>query len=138
MKTYAYIIAPILGWVVAQGIKFMLSLRKDGISVYDTVQSGGMPSSHTAFMVSLATAIGFGEGFNTAIFALAAAITGIVVYDSMGVRRTTGDQTKAIEKISKSAKVKINIHSSDGHTPIQVAVGAIIGIVVGLIAIKIL
>jgi acid phosphatase family membrane protein YuiD len=63
MKTYAYIIAPILGWVVAQGIKFMLSLRKDGISVYDTVQSGGMPSSHTAFMVSLATAIGFGEGF---------------------------------------------------------------------------
>jgi acid phosphatase family membrane protein YuiD len=65
MSDYIYIIAPICGWLVAQGIKFFLSLRKDGISWNDFVQSGGMPSSHTAFMVALLTVIGVNNGIQS-------------------------------------------------------------------------
>lgn len=131
MKSYAYIIAPIIGWIVAQGIKFALSLHKDGVTLSDAVESGGMPSSHTAFMVALTTAIGLGEGFESVAFAICVAITAIIIYDSMGVRKTTGDQTIAIEKIAKAQKIQIAIHGSNGHTPLQVIVGFAIGVAVG-------
>lgn len=88
--SWAYIATPLSGWIAAQSIKFIISLRKNGITWSDTIQSGGMPSSHTAFMVSLTTIVGIGQGFLSAIFALSAGVTAIVIYDSLGVRRTTG------------------------------------------------
>lgn len=132
MKPYAYIIAPILGWIIAQTIKFGLSLHKDGVTISDVVESGGMPSSHTAFMVALSTAVGLGEGFESVAFAISAAVTAIIMYDSLGVRRTTGDQTVAIEKLAKGQKTKIFIHNSKGHTPLQVFAGLVLGIAIGV------
>ena len=81
-----YIVAPVAGWLVAQGIKFVLTLRKDGVTLTDAFQSGGMPSSHSAFMVALTTVIGLNEGFDSAIFGLSLAITAIVMYDARELR----------------------------------------------------
>ena len=132
--SWLYVAAPIVGWVAAQSIKFALTLRKDGFSWGDTVQSGGMPSSHTAFMVSLATIIGIGEGFFSAIFALAAGITSIVIYDALGVRRTTGEQTDAINKLAKKAKISVDLpNNARGHTPIEVMGGMIVGLLIGTV-----
>jgi len=134
MSDYIYLIAPVAGWLVAQGIKFGLSLRKNGITWGDAVQSGGMPSSHTAFMVALATVIGYEVGFTSVAFAITAAITAIIIYDAMGVRYTTGQQTDAINELAKTNKhvLKTNITVSRGHTPAEVIGGGIVGILVGL------
>lgn len=131
MDNVAYLIAPLAGWIVAQSIKFALSLHKDGITIYDAVQSGGMPSSHTSFMVALSTSIGLGEGFTSAIFALAAGLSAIIMYDALGVRRTTGEQTVAINKLAKEHKLVVDIHKSDGHSLSQVIIGFVLGVVVG-------
>ncbi|MBP7018613.1 divergent PAP2 family protein [Candidatus Saccharibacteria bacterium] len=133
MEQAIYIIAPLAGWLIAQGIKFALSLRQDGVTVSDAFQSGGMPSSHTSFMVALVTVIGINEGYNSAIFGLSLAIAAIVAYDARGVRLATGQQTVVINKLAKTAKIKTNITNAKGHRIIEVLAGAVIGVVVGIV-----
>lgn len=135
MDSYAYILTPLVGWLAAQGIKFGLNLRKDGFQWMDFVESGGIPSSHSAFMVSLATIVGLNNGFTSAVFGIVAAITGIIIYDATGVRFTTGQQTEAIKELAKNQKLKLktNIHVSRGHTPAEAAAGSLLGVAVGLI-----
>lgn len=136
MDGYVYIITPIVGWLSAQAIKYALSLRKDGFSLGDFVQSGGMPSSHSAFMVSLAILVGLNNGFSGAVFGVVMAITCIILYDATGVRRTTGQQTDAINELAKAQKIKLktNINVSRGHTPAEVFAGSALGIVIGFIS----
>ena len=134
MNEYIYLIAPFSGWVVAQTIKFVLTLRKDGIRLSDAVQSGGMPSSHAAFMAALTTVIGLELGATDPIFGLAVAATAIVLYDAAGVRQTTGQQTQAIKELAKgqSNKLKSSIQDARGHTIVEVAAGVLVGVVTGL------
>jgi hypothetical protein len=97
------------------------------------VQSGGFPSSHAAFMVAITSVVGFNQGIKSVIFGVSVSITAIILYDSIGVRRTTGDQTEAIMELSKdrSKHLKTKIHASKGHDYLEVAVGCIVGFVVG-------
>ena len=139
MGKYIYLIAPISGWVVAQSIKFALTLRKEGLKIQDAVQSGGMPSSHTAFMVALTTVIGLNYGIDDVLFGICFAVTGVIIYDALGVRRTTGQQTVAIKKLAKTAKVTINtLDNAKGHTLPEVAVGGLVGVGVGIVLYNIL
>lgn len=133
MQKYQYLIAPLLGWVVAQSIKFVLSLRKDGVQWEDAVQSGGMPSSHTALTVALATVVGISEGFTSVVFAITATFAGIVIYDAMGVRQATGQQTAAIKELARVSKhtLRIKINDARGHTPVEVLAGGVVGVLVG-------
>lgn len=140
MADYIYLIAPFCGWVVAQSIKFVLSLRKDGVRLSDAVQSGGMPSSHAAFMVALTTVIGLGQGFSSPIFAVSFAVSAIVIYDATSVRLTTGQQTDAIYQLAKAQKItlKTAINNARGHKMTEVIVGSAVGVVVGLALYKLL
>ncbi|MFO0881834.1 MAG: divergent PAP2 family protein [Candidatus Saccharimonadales bacterium] len=135
MQKYQYLIAPLLGWVVAQSLKFIFSMRRQGLQWGEVVQSGGMPSSHTALTVALATVIGVNLGFDSAIFAVAATFAAVVIYDAMGVRRTTGEQTVAINELAKASKHKLTtkLDKARGHTPVEVVVGGLVGVAVGLI-----
>lgn len=134
MKGGLYLGSALAGWIVAQGLKFILSLRRDGFQLQDMVQSGGMPSSHTTFMVALTTTIGIGEGLDSAVFALAAAITAIICYDAAGVRRATGQQTAAIYELERKTKTKLDtkITNARGHTWQQIAWGIVTGLVIGM------
>lgn len=133
MKTGVYIIAPIVGWLVAQAIKFGLSLRKDGFQLDDFVRSGGMPSSHMTLMISLLTVVGVGEGIDSAVFGLCLAVAGIVAYDAAGVRRTTGQQTSAIHEVAEKTHIKLEtkVGNAQGHTLTQIAAGIGLGLLVG-------
>ena len=131
MRNLIFIAAPLLGWFSAQGIKFIFSLRKDGVTVTDAFQSGGMPSSHASFMMSLTTVIGLVEGFSSAIFGLSLALSAIIMYDARGVILATSQQTEAIKKLATKNSVKVNITNAKGHRIIEVIAGAILGIVVG-------
>ena len=96
-----------------------------------------MPSSHTACITSLATAIGVTEGFGSATFALASVFCFIVMYDATGVRRAAGKQAAVLNKIIESDGKKINVQEKLvellGHSPIEVMVGVIVGICMGLL-----
>lgn len=135
MQQYQFLIAPLMGWFAAQGIKFAFTLRKDGIGWGDLVQSGGMPSSHTSLIVALATVVGMSEGMSSIAFAVVASIAGIIMYDAMGVRRTTGQQTAAINELAKAnkQKLKAEISNARGHGPLEVAVGFLVGVLVGIV-----
>ena len=97
-----------------------------------------MPSSHSAVTMCLAVMIGKSEGFESPIFALALILAIVVMYDAAGIRRAAGKQASLLNKIVNTPglstiQVQERLVEVLGHTPVQVFVGAIIGVVVGLI-----
>lgn len=97
-----------------------------------------MPSSHSAVVAGLATLIGKYEGVDTSIFALAFIMALIVMYDACGVRRAAGKQAALLNKLIETPgltgmQVSERLVEVLGHTPVQVFVGALIGVVIGLV-----
>lgn len=129
-----YIISFCAAWFVAHVIKYIIGkIKKEerDISSYVFV-SGGMPSSHSATTVSLATVIGLNSGFGSEIFALAALFSIIIMYDALMVRRSSGDQGVAIQKLIKEQKSSVRLSRvAIGHKPIEVLAGLILGLIVG-------
>ncbi|HHW21936.1 MAG TPA: divergent PAP2 family protein [Clostridiaceae bacterium] len=128
---------PILSWFLAQFIKFILCLIKyKKLDFRKFVASGGMPSSHSAISVCLATVIGIQYGFGSGEFAISAILSFIVMADAAGVRRAAGKQAEVLNKIiyhSKEIRMDQELKVLLGHTPIQVLAGALLGILVGTV-----
>ena len=98
-----------------------------------------MPSSHSAIVTSITALIGKYEGVDTPIFALSLIVALVVMYDACGVRRAAGKQAALLNKIVDTpglttVQVPEKLVEVLGHTPVQVFVGALIGIIVGVIA----
>lgn len=131
-----YFIAIIAAWLIAQGAKYLLvAIRQRRFDhVRQLYLSGNMPSAHSATVAALAVVIGFEEGITSSVFALAALFAAIVMYDAMMVRRSSGEQGKAIQRLIKEQKSKVALpRAAKGHTPVEVAVGALLGAVIGLV-----
>lgn len=134
-----YIMIPFVLWFVIQVFKVICDLVKNKkLNVKRIMGAGGMPSSHSAIVTSLATLIGKTEGVDTPIFALSVIFAFIVMYDAAGVRRSAGKQAALLNKILETPgltglQVSEKLVEVLGHTPFQVFVGALIGIIVGLI-----
>src|SRR3990167_1403589 len=127
------IIAIILAGFGAQLIKLILIwFKHKTLNFHDLVVTGGMPSSHSAFVVSLATIIYLVESISTA-FVISLVLALVVLRDAFGVRRTVGMEGKQIEKLLKLHKLKSKFHYSIGHTPLEVVVGASIGFGIALL-----
>ncbi len=130
----------VISWFAAQTIKIILTLIKERrLDFTRFFGSGGMPSSHASFTVSLAVATGFVTGFDSVLFALAAAFAFVVMYDATGVRRSAGEQAAILNKIvEKAGKEHISetgkkLKELLGHTPIEVFAGAILGILIAVL-----
>lgn len=133
---YKFLIIPTVAWFTVQIFKFLSdSIINREINFRRFVETGGMPSSHSAVVTSLMTAIGLSEGFDSPIFAVSFVFSFIVMYDAAGVRRAAGKQAAILNQLIHSKQVKVDTNEKLkellGHTPIQVFVGAIYGIVVG-------
>ena len=131
-----------IAWVLAQLLKMLVyyCILKE-FSVERMFGAGGMPSSHSALVVSLSTAIGMVEGVESTNFAIAVVLAGVVMYDATGVRQAAGKHAKAINRIvkqlsSKSTFDDISLKELLGHTPIEVIVGALLGFLVAYIFTK--
>jgi len=130
--------ASISSWALAQFIKILIELKKTKkVNTALIVSSGGMPSSHSSFVTAMTTSIGFREGFNSSLFALSAVFSLVVMYDAAGVRRAAGHQAAAINMLFKSfedqgIKLDKKLKELLGHSPIEVAAGAILGILVAI------
>lgn len=97
-----------------------------------------MPSSHSAVVCSAATLIGKALGFDSPEFALALVLAGVVMYDAAGVRRAAGKQARILNKLISTpglTKEQVNEKLTEalGHSPLQVIVGALIGVVAGVV-----
>ena len=138
--TNKYIYIPFLLGFCIQTFKVKHDLVKTKkLNFKRIIGAGGMPSSHSAVVTSLATLIGKNEGVDSTIFALALIFAMVVMYDAAGVRRAAGKQAHLLNKIIETpgltnVEVQERLVEVLGHTPLQVFIGAAIGIIVGLIA----
>ena len=131
-----YIFAFTVAWLITHLIKYIISVKnnKKVSFLSQLFISGGMPSSHTATTVSLATTIGLIDGFTSGLFAIAALFSVIVMYDALKVRRSSGEQGVAIRQLIKEQKSSVKLpRVAMGHTPTEVAVGAVIGVAIGAV-----
>lgn len=137
MLISGYLIAAMLGWMTAQGAKYLLMVIKH--KSFDHLRqlylSGNMPSAHSATTMSLATYIGLADGISSSIFALAILFAAVVMYDAMVLRRSVGEQGKSLtELIKKSPSTGVRLpRVAKGHEPLEVLVGAACGVAVGAI-----
>ena len=136
---YEYIIVPMAVWIGIQSFKVLYELVKTKKFNFKRILgAGGMPSSHSAVVTSIATMIGKDYGTNSAIFALALIFAFVVMYDAAGVRRAAGKQAKLLNKIVNTPGMS-NVEVGEklvevlGHTPVQVFVGALIGVIAVII-----
>jgi acid phosphatase family membrane protein YuiD len=134
-----YIVIPFATWAVAQLAKFVIAALKGRLDFRYLYASGGMPSVHSAVVCSLMMTAGLQSGLDSPIFGLTVILAAIVMYDSFGVRRSSGEQAAALNMLIDSLgkdKVRLsnpNLHLREilGHQPSEVSVGAVVGIVLG-------
>lgn len=132
-------VAGMLGWFLGQFLKVpieYLTRRRMNWGLW--FSSGGMPSSHSSLMTSVTLSIGLNYGFGSPLFALAFAVSMIVVYDATGVRRQAGIHAQKIniifEEFLRGEPIEIDkLKEVLGHTPPQVVGGVLLGLAVALV-----
>lgn len=133
------ILAGFFGWAAAQFLKVFTSTQSQKkIDLTRLVGSGGLPSSHSGFVMAVAVKSGMVSGFDSPMFAVAISFAFIVMYDAAGVRRAAGNQAKVINQIIRDLSHKKGIQQDRlkeliGHTPFEVIAGALLGTVIGIL-----
>lgn len=136
-------LACISSWFCAQFIKTVISVLYGRIhSLGELIESliwktGGLPSSHSALVASLATVIAFRNGIDSDIFVLTFCFFMVTIRDAVGVRRSSGIQARKINEIGKILNEKDileynTIKEVNGHTPMEVTLGCLLGFFIGL------
>lgn len=131
----------VLAWLVAQILKFIFHLlMHKKLDLTRFVGSGGMPSSHSAFVMGISTSVGLKLGFDSVEYAVALCFALVVMYDASGVRRAVGIQANIINKMINDLKEFKHIEEKSlkelvGHTPFEVFIGAFLGIIIANIII---
>lgn len=131
-------LATILAWLIAQVLKIILYARKHRrMNFKFLLGSGGMPSSHSATVMALCIAVGRTEGWETSLFVVSLIFAIIIMTDAVGVRRSVGQQARILnimvdELFEKGTINERRLKELLGHTPVEVFVGAGLGILVAL------
>lgn len=131
-----YFIAIIAGWLIAQGLKYLIvSLKTHNFDhIRQLYLSGNMPSAHSTSVMALTTIIGLSDGIASGLFGLTALFAAIVMYDAMMVRRSSGEQGHALQQLIREVKSDIPLpRAAKGHSPLEVLAGAALGGVIGLV-----
>jgi acid phosphatase family membrane protein YuiD len=124
--TNKLLVLPILVLVITQLLKFFPSLIKKKFDWKYLWATGGMPSAHSSTAISFATVSAIVFGFNSSFFALSVFLSALIIRDALGVRKAAAEQAKVLNKITNN---KYNLDEKIGHNPAEVAVGAIVGLV---------
>lgn len=135
-------VSAMMGWMLAQLIKLPVGyLRTKKWDWSLLINAGGMPSSHSALMSAVSTAIGLTQGWDSPLFILAVSLTGIVIYDATGVRRQAGFHAERINQILRDfisvrkiqAAEKTELLEIIGHSPAEAAAGTLLGIAIAFV-----
>ncbi len=128
------LVSALVSMVLAQFMKSLFCYLHDGkVDLKKWFSSGGMPSSHSAMVSSLSTAIGLKEGFTSSSFCICIVFSLIVLYDAAGVRQVVGKQAIILNHILDDfvEKGELKTHKIKellGHTPFEVLMGVLLGI----------
>ncbi|SIP89091.1 hypothetical protein SAMN05920897_101155 [Alkalispirochaeta americana] len=134
-------LAGFFSWFLAQFLKMVIDYgrgktrgSRDMVAVF-IWKTGGMPSSHSALVTGLATAIGFSQGGSSPLFVLSLFYGGLIIRDALGVRRASGLQAQALNRLGRELSQKMDIpflpvKEVSGHTLSEVCVGALLGFVI--------
>ena len=125
-------------WAITQILKVLVILVQEKRIAWNYfVTSGGMPSSHSATVCALATSIAMTAGVGSIYFSIAAVLAVIVMYDAAGVRQSVGQQSALLNRLVREFRTKTTLQDWEkdlrefiGHTPFQVFVGAVLGILI--------
>lgn len=137
-----YLILPLIAAVIAQTCKFFIKSNEEKLSLKIITSYSGMPSGHSALVVSLATIVGLKLGIYSPIFAVSLIFAVVVIRDAVGIRRYLGEHGRVLNILVKDLKEEIDkpldesyphLLEKIGHTPAQAIVGGLIGFVVSLI-----
>lgn len=132
-------LSTLLAWAIAQTIKVILGvIREKKFNFKWFVGTGGMPSSHSAGVAAMATSVGIKCGFSSTLFAFSLIFAIITMFDAQGVRRASGKQAEALNKIFEDMYFKKPIKEERlieliGHTPVEVITGGLIGILLAIL-----
>ena len=135
-------LAAITSWLLSQFIKTFIGFCGSSVHslpVFSDLlvwRTGGMPSSHSALVTALSTAIGFKQGVSSDLFIFSIFSAMIVIRDAMGVRRSSGLQAKMLNEVGAKMAETMDIpfkpvKEVQGHTPVEVFAGMILGVVIG-------
>ncbi|HEY9895842.1 MAG TPA: divergent PAP2 family protein [Candidatus Sericytochromatia bacterium] len=135
------LLVALIACLVAQAMKLVIELAKQHkVNLRVLVETGGMPSAHSALVAALATGVGQTSGWASSEFAIAVIFAVIVMYDAAGVRQAAGKQARILNQIIdeffqedqqfNEARLKELL----GHTPVQVIAGLILGVAISWIA----
>ena len=134
-----YLLAPLVAWTIAQTAKVIIySVRQGRLNLRVLAVTGGMPSSHSAIVMGMTTAVVKYAGVTSAPFAIALIFSFVVMYDAAGLRRAAGRQAAILNRLVEDLVHMRGVQEQKlrellGHTPVEVLIGAVLGIVVGLI-----
>ena len=130
----------LFAWLFSCVLKgILVCIREKRLDMTRFMGPGGMPSSHSTIVTSLATCIGIHDGFDSTSFVICCALALVVMYDASGIRRAAGQQAKILNKIVEEWEHADFAHTDQrlkellGHTPKEVFVGAILGILIALL-----
>ena len=141
--THPTFLAGIFSWLGAQFLKTLIHLIYGRIKHFKDLlanmfwRTGGMPSSHSAVVTAVCTSIGLREGVDSSVFMLSLLITFITMRDAVGVRRASGIQSQKLNELGRELEENGNIKEYksikevNGHTPMQVIMGALLGVLIG-------
>lgn len=128
------LVSAVLAWATAQILKVVTNyFRQRKLNMEHLYSAGGMPSSHSALVVSLTVSVGLNFGWDSPLAALACVLAAIVMYDAAGVRHAAGKQAKVLNKLVKehparhSFALEGKLKELLGHTPVEVLAGALLG-----------
>jgi hypothetical protein len=134
-----FLLAPLVAWAIAQAAKVILtSMHQRRLNLRVLAETGGMPSSHAAIVMGMTAAVGKYAGVSSASFAIALIFSFVVMYDAAGLRRAAGRQAAILNRLVEDlvhmrGMQEQRLRELLGHTPVEVLVGAVLGIAVGLI-----
>ena len=130
----------IIAWALAQFLKMVLfAILERQINWRRLIDTGGLPSAHSAFVTGLASGVGVASGLHSSEFAVAAVFALVVMYDAMSLRREAGKHADILNEllllsiIQDAFKEREALKELLGHTPLEVVCGAALGITIGLI-----
>ena len=128
---------PALAWFIAQTLKVLICIFIYKNYTFDRwFGSGGMPSSHTAYVISLTAVLGKNHGLSSTSFGIAVAFSFIVMYDAVGVRRAAGKQAQLLNSLMTThfagEEFYEKLKELLGHKPLEVFVGALLGLAIGI------
>ena len=125
-----YAVTPFLAWFVAGCVKFFVNSLKARRLAFSLIGYGGLPSTHSAIVSSMAALVAFKEGLAAPAFGVALTLAFIVILDANSLRRQIGKQAAAINELSRKAGGTSSLRERIGHSRLEIAAGIATGIVV--------